>query len=209
MGTCGIQPMQRAQRRQGKGGPGNKGWDKEEQTARLQTHSSGCSPAWSLLPSRTKWWWDGGGGFATSWTPWWKQSRVLPMAPPWVCAQGLPSSGRNLCSPGCVSLLRALKLMRKQRGGGRCHGVMPSSDPVLPSMLLLALRGHVGHLPHRQHTPSRARSRGRDLLGHSPSPICQEPSGSCWELCALQTNSNKSQQRGLAAEPRGDRTGTV
>lgn len=77
--------------------PGNEGWDKERQTARLQTHSSGCSPAWSLLPSRTKWWWDRGGGFATSRTPWWKQSRVLPMARPWVCAQGLPPSGRNLC----------------------------------------------------------------------------------------------------------------
>lgn len=64
--------------------------------SRLQIHSPGCSPAWSLLPSRTKWWWDGGGGFATVWTPWWKQSQVLPAACPWVCARGLPPSERNL-----------------------------------------------------------------------------------------------------------------
>lgn len=85
-----------------KAAPGNKGWNKEAggargQTARLQIDSPGCSPAWSLLPSRTKWWWDGGGGFATVWTPWWKQSRVLPAACPRVCAPGLPLSGRNLC----------------------------------------------------------------------------------------------------------------
>lgn len=154
-----------------KAATGNEEWNKEAggtrgQTARLQIHSPG-TPLPRVCCHQ-------GGG-----------TQVVEAEPSAACGSSMGVCletaivwEKRLLTWVCL-LLQPLKPVWQHRGAGRCHGVIHSSVPVLPLMLLPAPHGNVGHQPLLPAQPSWAQS-----CWSLPIP---DPPGAFWKMLTVGT----------------------